>query len=137
MFDFGFSEILLIVVVAVLFIGPKELPVVMAQVGRVFRRLNYMRYAITAQMDEFMREAGVEDLRNEVNFEASSVVPDDAVSPAAAHDAAIAVIEKPAAKPKKPKAVSKAKKAAVKKVAAKKKPAVKKTPAKKKVKPNA
>ncbi len=91
MFDFGLSEILLIAVVAILFIGPKELPVVMAQVGRVFRRLNYMRHAVMMQFDDFMRDSGMDDIRNDVNFEASV----QERSPVDAHGDAIAMIEKP------------------------------------------
>lgn len=117
MFDFGLSELLLIAIVAVLFIGPKELPVIMAQLGRVFKRLNYMRYAISRQFDDFMRESGMDEIRNDVNFEAPSGGQNAAIAPQDAHKAALEVIEKPKPKSKSKKPTSKkttAKKAAVK-----------------------
>jgi len=102
MFDFGLAELLLIAIVAILFIGPKELPVIMAQLGRVFKRLNYMRYALSSQFDEFMRQSGMDEVRNSVNFEA----PKEAMSPEAAHEKALEVEmvefeEEPAAKKSK------------------------------------
>ena len=87
MFDFGLAELALIAVVAILVIGPKELPVVMAQIGRVFKRLNYMRYALSSQFDEFMRQSGVEDIRQNVNFEA---LPADDNPVLAVHEKALA-----------------------------------------------
>ena len=69
MFDFGFSELLLIMVLAVVFIGPKELPTVMRSLGRVVRRLQYVRYTFTQQFDDFMREGDLDDIRKQVNFE--------------------------------------------------------------------
>ena len=89
MFDFGLSELLLIAIVAILFIGPKELPVIMAQLGRVFRRLSYIRYALSGQFDEFMRQSGMDDLRNDVNFEARDA------DPLAANQAAIEQVQEP------------------------------------------
>lgn len=69
MFNFGLFEILCIAVIAVLVIGPKELPMVMAQCGRLFKRLNYMRYALQGQFDDFLRQNGMDDLHHQVNFE--------------------------------------------------------------------
>lgn len=69
MFDFGFSELLLIMALAVIVIGPKELPVVMRALGRIVRRLQYVRYAFSQQFDEFMRENDLDDIRRQVNFE--------------------------------------------------------------------
>lgn len=69
MFDIGWSEMLLVAVVAVLVIGPNELPAVMRSLGRVARRLQYVRYAFTQQFEDFMREADLADIRKQVNFE--------------------------------------------------------------------
>ncbi len=70
MLDFGFPELLLIMAVAVLVIGPNEIPAVMRALGRVIRRLQYVRYAFSRQFDEFMEEGDLDDLRKSVNFEA-------------------------------------------------------------------
>ena len=70
MLDFGFPELLLIMAVAVLVIGPKEIPKIMLALGRLMRRLQYVRYAFSQQFEEFMRENDLEDIRKSVNFEA-------------------------------------------------------------------
>jgi len=69
MLDFGFPELLLIMAVAVLVIGPKEIHAIMRALGRLMRRLQYVRYAMSRQFDEFMKDADLDDIRNSVNFE--------------------------------------------------------------------
>ncbi len=72
MFDIGWSELFLIAVVAVLAIGPQQLPEVMVMLGRIVRRLHYVRYAFSQQFEDFMREADLADIRKQVNFEEKS-----------------------------------------------------------------
>jgi len=72
MFDIGWSEILVIVVVAVLVIGPKDIPKILYQVGRFSRRLQYMRFAMTQQFDELLKAGDIEELRKSVNMEVRS-----------------------------------------------------------------
>ena len=69
MFDFGMPELFLIMAIAVLVIGPKEIPIVMRAAGRVFRRISYIKYALSQQFDDFMRENDMDDIRKSVNFE--------------------------------------------------------------------
>lgn len=70
MLDFSWSELALVAVIAILVIGPKEMPVVMRALGRVVRRLQYVRYAFTQQFEEFMQDSDLDDIRKSVNFEA-------------------------------------------------------------------
>lgn len=70
MLDFGWAELFLIMAVSVLVIGPNEIPNLMRGLGRLFRRFQYMKYAITQQFDEFMEVGDIKDLQNSVNFEA-------------------------------------------------------------------
>ena len=70
MFDLGWSEILLICAVAVLVIGPKDIPKILYQVGRFMRRLQYMKFAMSQQFDDVLRAGDIEELRRGVNFEA-------------------------------------------------------------------
>lgn len=63
MFDLGWSELLVVVVVAVLAIGPKELPAVMRTVGRFVRRIQYMKYAMSQQFEDFMQQQDLNELR--------------------------------------------------------------------------
>lgn len=69
MFNIGSTELFLIIAIAVLVIGPKELPTVMYQLGRVVRRIQYVRYAFTQQFEDFLRENDLNDIRKSVNFE--------------------------------------------------------------------
>lgn len=69
MLEFGWSELVVIIAVIVLVVGPDDIPKVMVALGRIARRLYYVRYAITQQFDELMREADLEDIRKQVNFE--------------------------------------------------------------------
>ena len=70
MLDFGWLELFLIVAVAVVVIGPDEIPVIMVTIGRIFRRFQYIKFAISQQFDDVMRDADIADIRNSVNFEA-------------------------------------------------------------------
>ena len=69
MLDFGWTELVVIMALAVLVIGPDEIPALMRGLGNIMRRLSYIKYAFTSQFDEFMREADLDDIRNSVNFE--------------------------------------------------------------------
>ncbi len=70
MLDFGFPELLVIIALAVLVVGPEEIPKLMLGLGRLMRRLSYVRYAFTQQFDDFMKEHDLDDIRKSVNFEA-------------------------------------------------------------------
>ena len=67
MFDFSFAEIALIVVVAVLFIGPDELPVVIRTVAKAIRAMRGLAKEVRGIFDEIARESGLEDVAKEVN----------------------------------------------------------------------
>jgi sec-independent protein translocase protein TatB len=66
MFDIGWSELLLIGVVALIVIGPKDLPKALRTVGQMSSKLRRMAGEFRAQFDEAMREADVESLKREV-----------------------------------------------------------------------
>jgi sec-independent protein translocase protein TatB len=67
MFDISWSEFLLIGVVALIVIGPKELPTVMRTLGQWTRKVRAMAADFQNQFQEAMREAEVADLKNEVD----------------------------------------------------------------------
>lgn len=71
MLDFGWAELLIIVAVAVFVIGPKDIPKIMHSLGRLVRRLQYIRFAISKQFDDLLEEGDIEELRKGVNFEAT------------------------------------------------------------------
>lgn len=70
MLDFGFPELLVIIALAVIVVGPQEIPKIMVALGRIVRRLQYVRYAVSQQFEDFMREHDLADVRDQVNFEA-------------------------------------------------------------------
>lgn len=114
--DFGFAELVVIIAVAVLVIGPAEIPAMMHGLGRIVRRLQYVRYAFSQQFEDFMRQHDLDDIRNSVNFEARDF--DEEMFDEAAGDEEFAKLSPP--EKKKPKKKTPAKKAATKKASAKK-----------------
>ena len=63
MFDIGWSEFLLIAVVALIAIGPKELPGVLRMVGQWMGKARKMAAEFQGQFQEAMREAEMADLK--------------------------------------------------------------------------
>jgi len=63
MFDIGWSELVVIAVVALIAIGPKELPGVLRTVGQWMRKARTMAGEFQGQFQEAMREAEMADLK--------------------------------------------------------------------------
>src|SRR6516164_2642853 len=63
MFDIGWSELVLIGVVALIAIGPKELPGVLRTVGQWMGKARKMAAEFQSQFQEAMREAEMADLK--------------------------------------------------------------------------
>lgn len=70
MLDFGWAELLVVIALLVIVVGPEEIPVLMVALGRVFRRLQYIKFAISRQFDDVMHDADMDNIRKSVNFEA-------------------------------------------------------------------
>jgi sec-independent protein translocase protein TatB len=67
MFDIGWSELVVIAVVALIAIGPKELPGVLRMVGQYMRKIRGMASEFQGQFQEAMREAEMADLKKHVD----------------------------------------------------------------------
>ena len=63
MFDIGWSEFVVIAVVALIAIGPKELPGVLRMVGQWMGKARKMAAEFQGQFQEAMREAEMSDLK--------------------------------------------------------------------------
>ncbi len=63
MLDFAWSEFLVVIVVAVLVIGPKDIPKVMQGLGRIMRRVHYLKFALSQQFEDLMKENDLEEMR--------------------------------------------------------------------------
>ncbi|MBI3113849.1 MAG: twin-arginine translocase subunit TatB [Rhodospirillales bacterium] len=66
MFDIGWQELFLIAVVALIVIGPKDLPRVMRTVMRGVRKAREMARDLQGGIDELAREADLDDLKKEL-----------------------------------------------------------------------
>lgn len=67
MFGLAWSEILLIGVVALVFIGPKDLPVAMRAVAVMVRRARGMAREFQGHVDEMMKEADLQGVRDQLH----------------------------------------------------------------------
>ncbi len=65
MFDIGWTEMALIAVVAVIVIGPKELPKVMRELGTWVARARGMSRVFMDQLEEMSRQSGLDEVRKE------------------------------------------------------------------------
>jgi sec-independent protein translocase protein TatB len=65
MFDIGWGEILVIGIVALVVIGPKELPGVVRTLGQTMAKLRRMAADFQNQFNEAMREAELADLKKD------------------------------------------------------------------------
>jgi sec-independent protein translocase protein TatB len=66
MFDIGWTEMALIAVVAVIVIGPKELPKVMREMGLWVARARALSRTFMDQLEEMSRQSGLDEVRKEV-----------------------------------------------------------------------
>jgi sec-independent protein translocase protein TatB len=67
MFEIGWGELLIIGVVALIAIGPKELPGVLRMLGQWMSKLRRMASEFQSQFHEAMREAEMADLKKQVD----------------------------------------------------------------------
>ena len=62
MFGVDSSEFLVVAVLALLFIGPKELPAVMVRLGRVIGKVRGYARHFTSGIEEAIRQAEIEEM---------------------------------------------------------------------------
>ena len=73
MFDIGWGELLVIGIVALIAIGPKELPGVLRSLGQWMGKVRRMASEFQGQFQEAMREAEMAELKKQVRRHESSV----------------------------------------------------------------
>ncbi|WP_043744457.1 Sec-independent protein translocase protein TatB [Paramagnetospirillum magneticum] len=66
MFDIGWDEMALIAVVSLIVIGPKDLPVVLRQMGRWTRKAREMASEFHRGIDDMVRESELDELKKQV-----------------------------------------------------------------------
>jgi sec-independent protein translocase protein TatB len=67
MFGFSWAEIGLIMAVALIAIGPKDLPVAIRTVTAMMKKARGMAAEFQGHVDEMMREANLADVKTEIN----------------------------------------------------------------------
>lgn len=82
MFGVDSTELFIVAIVALVFIGPKDLPRVMAQVGRWVGRMRGHARHFTAGIENMMREAELEEMEKKWREENQRIL---AEHPADAH----------------------------------------------------
>jgi sec-independent protein translocase protein TatB len=66
MFDIGWVEMMVVVVVMIIVIGPKDLPVVLHTMGRWIARVRAMARNFQDSIEELAEESGLDQMRDEV-----------------------------------------------------------------------
>jgi sec-independent protein translocase protein TatB len=67
MFDFAWTEIALIAVVALIAIGPKDLPVAIRAVTEMIKKARRMAGEFQTHVDDLVREANLDEVRSQIN----------------------------------------------------------------------
>src|SRR3984893_11202973 len=103
MFDFDAGKLIIVGIVALIVIGPKELPRVMLQVGQAAAKMRRMAAEFRSQFMDAMREAEIDDIKSDVEKLTESAKADTGMNPLAQITAeltqAIDSAEKPAMLP--------------------------------------
>lgn len=73
MFEISWSELLILGIVTLVFVGPKELPVFLRTLGRYAGIMRRHANEFKAQFDAAMREAELESMRKEVEQMQASI----------------------------------------------------------------
>ena len=75
MFDFGgrYTEILVLVVVAIIVIGPKDLPIVLRKFGQFMNKMRGMAREFQGHVDVAMKDAGLENIKKDLQGMSSGI----------------------------------------------------------------
>jgi sec-independent protein translocase protein TatB len=78
MFDIGWTEITVILVIAIIVIGPKDLPKVLRTVGQWVARAKAMTRDFRGHVDEMIRETEIDEVKKQIDsidkFDANSAL---------------------------------------------------------------
>ncbi len=67
MFDIGWSELLIVAVVAIIVVGPRDLPRMLRTVGQYVGKVRRMAGDFRTQFDDALKEADLDDLKKDVD----------------------------------------------------------------------
>lgn len=72
MLDIGWNELLIIALVTIIVVGPKELPHVLRTVTQFFRKMRAMASEFQSGLDDLAREAELQELKKSIEKTAST-----------------------------------------------------------------
>jgi len=98
MFDLGASELLLILIVAVVVIGPKDLPLAMRTAGRWIAKVRRVSSHFRTGLDAMIREAELEEMEKKWKAQNEAIMrehpdPEDIQAPVSASASAEGAVE--------------------------------------------
>ncbi|MEM6712624.1 MAG: Sec-independent protein translocase protein TatB [Pseudomonadota bacterium] len=67
MFDIGGVELMLVAAVAILIVGPRELPGMLRAVGRFVRQARQMTNTVQRQFNDALKEAELDDVKKTID----------------------------------------------------------------------
>jgi sec-independent protein translocase protein TatB len=81
--EVGATELIVIAAIALIVVGPKDLPILMRKVGQFLARMRSMAMEFRASFDEMARQSELDELRREVEaMRAAAHAPYEAASQA-------------------------------------------------------
>jgi len=108
MFDIGFQELLVIVVIAVLVIGPKDMPLAMRTAGRWIGKVRKVSSHFRTGIDAMVREAELEDMEKKWKAQNEEIMKRSATSAEAEKGEPVMTGPPPVKMPEPPKKVPQA-----------------------------
>ena len=78
--QFGFTEFLLIAMVALIVVGPRDLPIMMRRLGQFVGKARAMAGEFRAAFDDIARQAELDELRKEIEDLKKENAVDEAVA---------------------------------------------------------
>ena len=73
MFDIGWTEILIMAVVSLFVIGPKDIPKFLGYVGRLFGKIRNISSEFRETIDDAIKDSELEDIKKEISFSDSDL----------------------------------------------------------------
>ena len=77
MLDIGWPELMIIALITILVVGPKEIPRVLRTVTQIMRKVRGMASEFQSGIDELAREAELDDLKKDIERTASKDIAGD------------------------------------------------------------
>lgn len=102
MFDVGYSELLLIAIVALLVVGPKDLPRLLRTIGQWVGRGRSMARHVRAGFDTMMREAELEEMNKRWTAQNAAIMAASDPADEPDHEADTRIVAQPEIVPDAP-----------------------------------